>query len=175
MSAKGINGYLFCATNPLEKFKCVLSTMQSEVGTNRGFRSFNGQVFTISQQKQCLPYLFCKRLVHDDGIFTSCIPITLHPMPNLYFCIQTEGEELGSDHKLRFKVDDAYFESIRQAITYFKQLENEYNIDTMQKIRSPSNSYDLFTISGGIPSDNWKGKYEDILKKVVSQQMEQNP
>ena len=49
----------------------VLETQQSGSGVNKGFRAHAGRVFTYEQKRFGLSYMYCKRLVNDDGISTE--------------------------------------------------------------------------------------------------------
>lgn len=61
------------STNQLtfDQYARVLQTGHSDGGENRGFRSFQGHVYTYEQKRQALSYLYCKRVVCSDGINTT--------------------------------------------------------------------------------------------------------
>ena len=68
--ARGLQHHI----NPLEvaDMRKVLQTRQSLSGTNRGFPGESrGGHMQYSQQRAALTYLYCKRIVHDDGVTTS--------------------------------------------------------------------------------------------------------
>jgi hypothetical protein len=44
-------------------------------GTNRGFRSYNGHVYTYTQARDALSYLYTKRKVLADGV--STVPLDI--------------------------------------------------------------------------------------------------
>jgi len=177
LSAKGINHSNLMAINPLQKFWKVLENKSPESGVNKGFRSLHGQVLTYSQEKQCLPYLYCKRLVHDDGIFTSCIPLTLQPMPKIFFCLQTDAEELTADYDLSFKTEGCMFQSIRQGIIYFKQLaHNSGDNEKLLEILLTLDKYKLVKLERKIPGGHlWHVNFFSNLEKLVTTRMIQNP
>ena len=54
-----------------EDYKNVLLTGVSGTGTNMGFRSMNGHMYTYTQDKHGLSYFYPKRKVLDDGITTT--------------------------------------------------------------------------------------------------------
>ena len=49
----------------------LLQSQTAGVGTNRGFRMRNGEMYTYQQTKTGLTYLYPKRKVGDDGISTT--------------------------------------------------------------------------------------------------------
>ena len=54
-----------------ENYLKVLRTQQSGFGVNKGFKAQGGRVFTYSQNRFGLSYMYCKRLVNDDGVSTE--------------------------------------------------------------------------------------------------------
>lgn len=177
ISAKGINHASLRASNPLQKFWTVMNSTQPEGGINKGFRAIDGQMYTYTQQKQCLPYFYCKRYVHEDGIFTSCLDLTLCPVPKKYLCLQTDLITLSPDYILSFNIDGITFKSIRQAITYFKQTEHERNNElNLTHILNTTDEYELVKINRSIPNTtHWLLNYMQHVKKILNNRMEQNP
>ena len=64
---------------PMAKFCIVLKTHKAEGGRNRGFRVRNNAVYTYMQERRGFSYLYCKRKVLNDGIYTVPLDITLSP------------------------------------------------------------------------------------------------
>lgn len=177
ISAKGINHATLRANNPLEKFWNVLHSHKPESGVNKGFRSINGQVYTYSQEKSCLPFFYCKRYVHDDGIFTSCLDVVLRPVPKKYVCLQTDLLQLAPDYLAEFKVDEHVFSSIKQALTFYKQqaYDNQDSV-ALTTIKTTTDSFNLDRISASIPIEHhWRATISDILEKIISCRMNQYP
>ena len=76
-SCKGINKS--CVESPFQIYASVLDTKRSQEGTNRGFRAWGSTVFTYEQRRSSFSYNYSKRKVHDDGVNTSPLDITLCP------------------------------------------------------------------------------------------------
>ena len=60
----------------LDDYANVLETKRAKMCENTGFQPLqipNSQhsMFTVAQHRQALSYIYCKRIVHDDGITTS--------------------------------------------------------------------------------------------------------
>lgn len=53
-----------------DQFMSVLSSKNSVSGENRGFCKKDNQIFTYSQQRSGLSYMYAKRLVLEDGVTT---------------------------------------------------------------------------------------------------------
>lgn len=177
ISAKGINHASLRANNPLQKFQKVLQSSQAETGTNKGFRAVEGQVYTYAQKKQCLPYFYCKRYVHDDGIFTSTLNLTLNPVPKKYISLQSDVTQLSPDAEGSFIVGDNTFQSIRQALVYHKQLthmpEDEIKL---KEILECNDKYTLMRHCRSIPKlHEWLKSYEKLVEEILLQRIEQNP
>ena len=177
ISAKGINHASLRADNPLQKFQKVLHTSQPESGTNKGFRALHGEVYTYAQKKQCLPYFYCKRYVHDDGIFTSTLDLTLKPVPKKYASLQTDVMQLCPDAEGSFDVDNTTFHSIRQALVYHKHLSHTpEDDDKLKEILECHDKYTLTRHCRSIPNHYvWLQSYKEIVEKILLQRMEQNP
>jgi len=177
LSTKGAQHSAMRKMNPLEKFTKVLQTAQPENVTNKGFRAVNGQIYTYSQKKRCLPYLYIKRWVHEDGVTTACLNLILTPVPKLYTCLQTDAPELGPDFMRSFKVDKCYFQSIRQAVTYYKQKNHDpHDNNTLLQILLTEDKFKLIQTDKNIPLNSvWRGKYNETLATIVTQRMAQNP
>ena len=69
LSCKGLNKNLNNLTK--ERYLDVLTSKKSACGTNRGFRSRQNEMYTYSEERDGLNYLYLKRIVGDDGITTS--------------------------------------------------------------------------------------------------------
>lgn len=65
--------------DPVETYKRVLDTKQSESGLNRGFLLRENNIFSYNQMRTGITYFYCKRKVLDDGIHTDALDITLTP------------------------------------------------------------------------------------------------
>ena len=68
-STKGLNK----RNNEIDKevFLNVLKSRKNGVGTNRGFRTVHGSIFTYVQERSALSYFYGKRRVQPDGVSTS--------------------------------------------------------------------------------------------------------
>ena len=53
----------------------VLKSQNPHEGVNRGFRAVGGRMYTYTQTKRGLSYLYAKRKVLDDGV--STVPLDL--------------------------------------------------------------------------------------------------
>ena len=53
----------------------VLKTQQAGWGVNKGFRPQGGSVFSYNQKRLGLSYMYCKRLVHADGVSTDPLDV----------------------------------------------------------------------------------------------------
>ena len=177
ISAKGINHATLRASNPLQKFWKVLHSHKPESGVNKGFRAINGQVYTYSQEKSCLPFFYCKRYVHDDGIFTSCLDIVLSPVPKKFVCLQTDLLQLAPDYLAEFRVDEHVFSSIKQALTFYKQqVHDDQDHDVLTMIKRTTDSFDLDRIAASIPIEHqWRTVISDTLERIISCRMDQYP
>ena len=71
-SSKGLQ-----ASNNLTKdrYLRVLQSRQSSGGTNRGFRTDGRRMYTYSQDRRSLSYLYIKRPVRPDGVHTDPTPL----------------------------------------------------------------------------------------------------
>lgn len=78
-SSKGVNKRF--VEEPMERFNKVLRTKEAGKGVNVGFRVVGNTVCTYTQEKTGFSYLYCKRVVHEDGRTTSPLNITLCPIP----------------------------------------------------------------------------------------------
>ena len=58
-----------------KKFKDVLFNNVHDVAINQGFRYIGGVMKSYEQTKKGLSYVYCKRIVLDDGI--STIPLNI--------------------------------------------------------------------------------------------------
>ena len=176
ISAKGINHASLRANNPLERFRSVLETAKPESGVNKGFRAMQGQVYTYAQQKQCLPYFYCKRYVHDDGIFTSTLQVILRPVPKKYLSLQTDAAELSPDYKRSFTVDNVTYDTIRQAIIYQKQQTSDAcDAEKLDNVLKCTDTYQLKRLAKAIPtSSTWRRQYQARVEKILTQRINQN-
>lgn len=64
---------------PLDKFKSALFDRQNGYVVNRGMRAHNNTIFSYMQKRLAYSYLYCKRVVLDDGISTKPLDIVLEP------------------------------------------------------------------------------------------------
>ena len=78
-SSKGVNKRFI--DEPMERYNKVLKTHEAGKSVNVGFRVYNHAVRTYTQEKTGFSYLYCKRVVHEDGRTTSPLNITLCPLP----------------------------------------------------------------------------------------------
>ena len=177
ISAKGINHATLRSNDPLAKFRKVLHSQRPESGVNKGFRALNGQVFTYSQEKRCLPYFYCKRYVHDDGIFTSCLDVVLNPVPKKYICLQTDLPQLAPGFHAKFSVGEYSFVTIKQALTFFKQQSHDQeDHEALALIQRTSDCYELDKLAKAIPVNyRWSLGFSRTLEKIVTNRMEQYP
>ena len=58
-----------------ESYLSVLENQKSGCGVNKGFITTNGRVYSYTQTRYGLSYMYCKRLVMDDGV--STMPLDL--------------------------------------------------------------------------------------------------
>ena len=113
--------------------------------TNKGFRFSSGFVYSYVQSKLGWQYLYFKRHLCNQGIYTTGLPIVLRPHPTKVLFIQTEGKCLSSDHKFPFHVRNVLFTTIMQAFVYF--LAKHYNqIDLLEIIMDSTCSRTLSDI-----------------------------
>ena len=92
ISSKGVSKkYLH---NIVYKYRNVLKQRKSGAGVNRGFRMIENKMYTYEQMKTGYSYLYCKRVVHQNGISTEPLSIVLRPIekPLTEFDIQDDGE-----------------------------------------------------------------------------------
>ena len=54
-----------------ERYLNVLKNQKADWGINKGFRASGGGVFTYAQKRLGLSYMYCKRIVSDDGVSTE--------------------------------------------------------------------------------------------------------
>ena len=76
-SSKGISKRGF--SNPMNIYREVLTSKIPASGTNKGFRAKDNGIYTYEQVRSGFSYLYCKRLVADDGISTRALDIELNP------------------------------------------------------------------------------------------------
>ena len=72
-SSKGLNKRVLeqSGGGPLEKYRGVLNEKVNVTSNNRGFRTNNHSVATYEQVKKRFSYLYPKRIVKIDGIYTQ--------------------------------------------------------------------------------------------------------
>ena len=76
-SCKGMNKARL--ESPYAAFNAVLQSGKPYQGTNQGFRTRQGTIYTYEQEKSGLAYFYCKREVLQDGIHTRPLIKTLSP------------------------------------------------------------------------------------------------
>ena len=54
-----------------EIYLAVLRDQKAGCGVNNGFVARNGGVYSYTQTRKGLSYMYCKRLVLDDGVSTA--------------------------------------------------------------------------------------------------------
>lgn len=75
-SSKGVNKTdIF----PLSKLKAALFDKKTGYAINRGMRPFNITIYSYHQNKSAFSYLYCKRIVLDDGFSTKPLDLMLEP------------------------------------------------------------------------------------------------
>ena len=84
-SSKGINKTAL--KDVYKTFKTVLESKQPQSATNQGFRPKHGTIFTYEEKRQGLSYFYCKRIIENDGVHTSPLPIVLSPWKKKTFDI----------------------------------------------------------------------------------------
>ncbi len=77
MSCKGVQKHR--VQDPVKIFKGVMETGNAASSTNMGFRCRNNTMYTYQQERTAFPYLYCKRVLHQDGRSTSPLDVTLTP------------------------------------------------------------------------------------------------
>ena len=75
LSCKGLQKKRNLERLTKEAYLNVLETQRPGCGVNKGFRAINGKVYTYSQTRFGLSYLYCKRRMLDDGVTT--VPLDL--------------------------------------------------------------------------------------------------
>jgi hypothetical protein len=75
ISAKGVQNRLNAAMLTVLNFQRVLDTQVSEIAVNKGFRLKEAEMYTYTQSKVGLSYLYIKRIVLSDGIHTKPLEI----------------------------------------------------------------------------------------------------
>ncbi len=55
----------------------VIETGDAASSTNMGFRGRNNTMYTYQQQHTAFPYLYCKRVMHQDSLTTLPLDVTL--------------------------------------------------------------------------------------------------
>ena len=88
MSCKGANKS--AVTNAVETFRSVIDEKKSHSIENRGIRSINQKIVTYHQQRNAFHYMYIKRTVHDDGVTTKPVLLTLTPWPRKRLFISNE-------------------------------------------------------------------------------------
>ena len=71
LSCKGIQKRNNLQNLTKETYLAVLRNRKAGSGVNKGFIARNGCVFSYTQTRHGLSYLYCKRLVLDDGVSTT--------------------------------------------------------------------------------------------------------
>lgn len=122
LSCKGVNKKIVARNSPLDIFRRVFETRQSEGSENRGFRSIKGQTFTYTIFREAFPWLYLKRDVLAGGSYTKTLPVVLQPCPKIHLSLQTDLKELGPDHIIDFEYAGYKVKTIRQAHCLMKYI-----------------------------------------------------
>ncbi len=77
MSCKGVQKHR--VQDPVDIFKNVMETGNAASSVNIGFRARNNTIYTYKQERTAFPYLYCKRLLLEDGRSTMPLDVTLTP------------------------------------------------------------------------------------------------
>ena len=170
LSSKGVNKFNVMKLNPLQLFHNVLKDQQSRCATNNGFRVHNNEIYTYSQLKVVAPFLYIKREVLNNSIFTKPLSVLLEPHPKNYFCIQTDAKILSPDFKRSFKFSLFTFSTIRQAFVYMMYINSDVSdVEIGQRIMNTTSNKDLIKIEKSMNNGKWdKVKYLYMENIVLS-------
>ena len=151
------------------KFNNVLSTGQPDSAQNKGFISRNGQMFTYTQKRKYISYIYWKREILADHISTKVLNMTLNPIPAVKntYCILTEcnGASLDPCFRSEFCYNDKTFVTIFHA--YFYEKSVHHNVDETI-ILDCENGWEALKIGSQIISDTtWFRMRSRVLFAVL--------
>ena len=75
ISCKGVQKKRNLERLTRESYLEVLKNQQAGWGINKGFRAQGGHIFSYNQKRLGLSYMYCKRLVHTDGVSTDPLDV----------------------------------------------------------------------------------------------------
>ena len=151
------------------KFDNVLSTGQSESAQNKGFISRNHQMFTYTQKRKYISYIYWKREILADHVSTKVLDMTLDPLPfskNMY-CILSEcnGASLDPCFRSEFCYNDKTFVTIFHAYFYEKSVHHDVD-ETI--ILDCENGWEALKIGSQItPDAEWFRMRRGVLFAVL--------
>ena len=147
-----------------------LNTVENKVpfySKNAGMMSVAGKIYSYTLCKKGWEYLYFKRLLCDEGIYTTTLPLVLRPNAPKVLFIQSEGKCLGSDHKFPIKIQGCSFSTIRQAFVYL--LADHYGIHDLKEIIMTCTVSTLQNIfDKELKSLVDTGFKDNILKEIIS-------
>lgn len=161
-SCKGINKSSL--TEPFVSYKDVLDTQIPGSGINKGFRARKNTIFTYQQERAGLSYLYFKRVVNNDGVSTSPLPIVLDPWclaPRFLFSYK---DVLSNDYPFIVSVDEKVFSCIWQAYEYkariFLKLTNNDNFEIKKE---------------HLYNSEWQNKRHFVMKELLLLKLQECP
>ena len=176
LSCKGVNNSSILGKGRvIEMFKNTLSDKISREGINTGIRQYKMGMYSYMQKKDAFSYLYVKRVVDQNGIFTLPLNVTLDPVPtNMYPVHQVK--ELSLDFKHSFKYGKWRFRTLYQAIVYFKVMHDDpknNRAENLEKvIRGCKKDIDIAYINPPY-SSQWQEimfwQIKDIIRKRLNQ------
>ena len=168
LSSKGVNKFSVLKLNPLQLFHNVLKDKKSRCATNSGFRVHNNEIFTYSQVKVVAPFLYIKREVLSNSIFTKPLSLVLEPHPKTYSCLQTDVKMLAPDFLHSFKFNMYTFSTIRQAYVYMMYLNSESkDIDIKNAIMETTFPKKLMKMEKQLYYKGWDRIKYHFMKMIV--------
>lgn len=127
LSCKGVNKSVVMEKGGVvEVFRGTLSDKKSREGFNGGIRQHKNAMYSYVQKKDAFTYLYIKRNVDEDGIYTSPLNLVLNPVPCDLFPINTK-RELRVEYQFSFKYGNRRFRSIMHALVFHMVLNDEKN------------------------------------------------
>lgn len=177
LSCKGVNKVLVLRDHPMQVFQNVLKDQKMRSSVNHGFRACGGDMYTYTQVKSAFPYVYLKRQVLENGVYTIPLPKVINPKVKSYTCLQLDIPILSPDQIHSFNVDGRVFSSVRQAFVSLKVLHHQpSNTDLQTMVMSHHNAQVLEQVARSIPDDSiWiKLKFEK-MKQIVQARIDQLP
>ena len=176
-TAKGVSRTAKMLDQGEDIFRSVLTTKQNRAVTIRGFRTIEGEIRTYELTKNAFPFVYYKRVLADDGIHTTALPVTLCPYKKDYVCIELDLEKLSPtcvDPKFAFTMNGEVFQSIMQALCKMVLWKCELEqTETSQELKEGDirKLFDIYRKSGS--AKEWgvveKSIILDVLKARTSQ------